>query len=206
MNLKKWTLLVAMMGVLLAAAFANDGNEINKNRADFIKERKAYFKEKIKPIIDAQRNKLETLISIDDKKEIVRLREEIMKQRLIQNEFMSEARTSHIKGEEVNEDLWMEISAQRIVIENLIDHAKIIANNYRPDIDDLLIDLREERKERQGQMRPQRGEFEGYGRFKGRRSLELGSFAEMGRGFGYGMRGGGGFGIVMFLLWDVSRG
>ena len=120
MNLKKWTLLVAMMGVLLAAAFANDGNEINKNRADFIKERKAYFKENIKPIIDAQRNKLETLISIDDKKEIVRLREEIMKQRLIQNEFMSEARTSHIKGEEVNEDLWMEINAQRIVMKILL--------------------------------------------------------------------------------------
>ena len=205
MDLKKWTLLVAMMGVLLATAFANDGNEINKNRADFIKERKAYFKENIKPKIDAQRNKLEASISAEDKKEIVRLREEIMNQRLLQIEFMFNARTSHIKGEEVDEDLLLEISAQRIVIENLNDNAKIIANKYRPEIDDLLVELREEGKEWQGQMRQQRGEFEGYGRFNGRRPMGSGSFAEMGRGFGYGLRGGG-FGIVMFLLWDVNRG
>ena len=204
MNLKKWTLLVAMMGVLLATAFANDGNEINKNRADFIKERKAYFKENIKPKLDAQRNKLEVSISAEDKKEIAKLREEVIREKLLQMEFMFEARSSRIKGEEVDEGLLMEIGAQRIVIENLYDQAKIIANNYRPEIDDLLTELREEGKEWRGRMRPQRGEFEGYGKFNGRRPMGSGQFTEMGRGFGPGSPGG--FGIVTFLLWDVNRG
>ncbi len=222
MNLKKWTLLVVMIGVLLATAFANDGNEIIKKRADFIKERKAYFKENIKPKIDAQRNKLETSISADDKKEIVKLRDEIMNQRLLQNEFIFNARASRIKGEEVDDDLMTEISVQRIVIENLYDKAKIIANKYRPEIDDLLAELREDGKEWRDQMRPGQDEFYGRHQFKGRRGMEQNlpgsigscfgsmsprSFRHMDKGSGHGFSGGGSsFGIAAFLLWDVNKG
>lgn len=216
MDLKKWTLLVAMMGVLLATAFANDGNKINKNRADFIKERKAYFKENIKPKIDAQRNKLEASISAEDKKEISKLREEVIKEKLLQNEFMFEIRSARIKGEEIDEGLYDEIRAQRIVIENLYDKAKIIANNYRPEIDDLLAELHEEGKEWRGRMRPQKGGFGSYGKFNGRNPMGAGSFCEMGRGMrhnSYGKMGRHfapgstrGFGISTFLLWDVNRG
>ena len=233
MDLKKWTLLVAMMGVLLATAFANDGNEINKSRADFMKERRAYFIENIKPKIDAKRNILEASISVEDSKEIARLNKEIREQRLIQNEFMSEARVSQIKGEEIDDGIVDEIRAQRIVIENLYDKAKIIANNYRPEIDDLLAELREEGQEWQGQMRPGQGEFYGRQQFNGRRGMgpqfsetngpgygSMGpqssgqngqgygsrgrSFGHMGAGFGPGSQGG--FGIVTFLLWDVNHG
>ena len=87
MKTKEWTLLVAMILVLIATAFANDNDEINQQRAKQVKERIAYFKENIKPKIDAQRNKLEPSISADDKKEINRLRDELLKQRLLENEL-----------------------------------------------------------------------------------------------------------------------
>lgn len=216
MNLKKWTLLVAMMGVLLATAFANGGNEVNKNRANFIKERKAYFLENIKPKIDAQRNKLEVSISAEDKKEISKLREEVIREKLLQNEFIFEMRSLQIKGEEIDEGLYDEIRAQRIVIENLYDKAKIIANNYRPEIDDLLAELSEEGKEWRGQMRGQKGEFEGHQRINGRKPMGSGSFGDMGIGMRHNSHGNpgrhfgpgsaGGFGIATFLLWDVNRG
>ena len=80
MNLKKWTLLVAMIGVLMVTAFANDGSEKYTNHEDRIKERRTFFKEKVKPKVDAQRNVLEESISDEDKKEISRLREELISQ------------------------------------------------------------------------------------------------------------------------------
>lgn len=219
MNLKKWTLLVAMMGVLLATAFANNGNEFNKNRADFLKERKAYFNEHIKPKVDEQRKKLEVSLTVEDKKEIARLREEIIKQRLLQNEFMFEARASHIKGGEVDEDLHLELQAQRIVIENLRDEAKIIANKYRPEIDDLVADLKVKFRENGRGLRYQNKGFNNRMGFHGNRGNHgkrgpngPGNSGMMGNGFGYRSPGGfghrspGGFDIASFLLWDVNRG
>jgi hypothetical protein len=205
MDFRKWTLLVAMMGVLFATAFANDENEIAKNRADFMKERKAYFKENIKPKIDAQRTKLEASISEEDKNEIARLREEVMNQRLIQNEFVFEAHADRIKGKEVNEDLRLEIRAQHIVIENLLDKAKIIANKYRPEIDDLLEEVKVQRGELERPMRYHKGEFANRKGYGNRGSFDgHGHEGMMGRGPGHGTRGD--FGIVTFLLWDVNRG
>jgi hypothetical protein len=205
MNVKKWTLLVVMMGVLLATAFANVGNEITKDRVDFMKERKAYFKENIKPKIDAQRKILEASLSVEDKKEISSLREEIINQRLLQNEFMFSARASHIKGEEDDEGLILELKAQRIVIENLQDEAKIIANKYRPEIDDLLAELKESGTEWKENMRPNREEYKGRNSHHGQRGHRgPDGNAPMGRGFGHGSRQE--LGLVTFLLWDVNRG
>lgn len=214
MNLKKWTLLVAMMGVLLATAFANNGNEINKNRTDFLKERKAYFNEHIKPKVDEQRKKLETSLTVEDKKEIAILREEIIKQRLLQNEFMFDARASHIKGDDVDEDLLLEIKAQRIVIENLRDDAKIIANKYRPEIDDLVSDLKAIHRENGKGMRYNNREFNNRRKGgQGRRGADgPGQSARMDHrfghrfGHGFGYESTRGFDIVSFLLWDVNRG
>lgn len=211
MNLKKWTLLVAMMGVLLATAFAKNGNEINKNRADFLKERKAYFNEHIKPKVDEQRKKLEASLTAEDKKEITALREEIIKQRLLQNEFMFEARTSHIKGGEVDEDLLLEVQAQRIVIENLRDVAKLIANKYRPEIDDLVADMKADFKEDGRGLRYQNKGFNNRRGAPGERGFQgnrcpngPGNSGMMGNG--YGSRSSRGFDIATFLLWDVNRG
>ena len=204
MDFKKWTLLVAMMGVLLVTAFANDENEIAKNRADFMKERKAYFKENIKPKIDAQRTKLEASISAEDKNEIARLREEVMNQRLMQNEFVFEAHADRIKGKEVDEGLRLEIRAQHIVIENLHDQAKIIANKYRPEIDDLLEEINAQRGELEGPMRYNKGEFEAR-KGNGKRGANGHGYEGMrGRGPGHGAPRD--FGIATFLLWDVNRG
>ncbi len=205
MNMKKWTLLVAMIGVLLVTAFANDKDETRKNRAEQYKERRAFFKENIKPKVDAQRTKLEASISQDDKKEIERLREEIISQRLLENEFFHEARAMRIKGEEVSEDLILELKAQRIVIENLNDEAKLIANKYRPEIDDLLAEIKNDREEWREGMRPDRAEFRGrhgYKDGKGYRSSE--EIHPMSRRFNHGSRQG--LGLVTFLLWDVNRG
>lgn len=204
MNVKKWTLLVVMMGVLLATAFAIDENEITKNRADFMKERKAYFKENIKPKIDAQRNKLESSISDKDKNEIARLREEMMNERLMQNEFIFEGRAARIKGEETDEGLRLEIRAQHIVIENIHDKAKIIANKYRPEIDDLLAEIKTLRKENGSHMRYHKREFENRNRNGRKRSHG----PEHGRMMGLGSGNGSprDFGIVTFLLWDANRG
>ena len=214
MNFKKWTLLFAMMGVLLATAFANDENESANNRADFIKERKAYFEENIKPKIDAQRTKLEASISEEDKNEIDRLRNEVIEQRLMQNQFMFEAHASRIKGEEFDEGLRMEIRAQHIVIENLFDEAKIIANKYRPEIDDLLEEIKAQRNGKGNPEGRNNGEFEnrkGQGH-KGANGQGRGEM--MGRGPGHGGMMGRGprgerpgeLGIATFLLWDVNRG
>ncbi|MCG8305990.1 MAG: hypothetical protein MI975_01275 [Cytophagales bacterium] len=205
MNVKKWTLLFAMIGVLLVTAFANDGNETAADRRDQFKERRAFFKENIKPKVDAKRNILEKSISDADKKEIVRLREELISQRLIENEFFFEARASRIKGEEVSEDLIDELKAQRIVIENLYDEAKLIANKYRPEIDDLLVELREDRKEWSEKMKPEGRKFEGKRGQAGRRGpFGHEDFPPMGRRFGSG--GEGRLNVVTFLLWDVNRG
>lgn len=216
MNAKKWTLLVVMVGVLLATAFANDGKEINKNRADFMKERKAYFKEHVKPLIDAQRKILDTSLKDEDKKEIAALREEIIKQRLLQNEFRFDARTDHIKGDEVNEDLLLELQAQKIVIENLRDEAKIIANKYRPEIDDLVADLKTSYRENGKDMKDRNMQFNHRKGGQGKRGQYGPNETQM-RGDGFGHRNGrgsgpgigqgspGGFDIVSFLLWDVSR-
>jgi hypothetical protein len=208
MNMKKWTLLVAMMGVLIATAFAGEGNEANKNRADFLKEQRTYFKENIKPVMDKHRNELEPSISAEDKKEVARLREEIIKQKLMQNEFMFEARASRIKGEDVDEGLFEEIKTQHIFIENLYDEAKLIANKYRPEIDDLLASVKEEGKEWRGQRHERSERFDGN---KGRKGDRGGNgrygrqhSGEMGHGFGPEPRRE--INLVTFLLWDVNRG
>ncbi len=234
MNLRQWILLVAMMGVLFATAFANDPDELKQKRSEMMKERYDYFKENIKPKVDAERNKLETSISTADKKEIARIREDIIKQKLMENEFMFEARQSMIKGEGFKEGLWQEIEAQRIVIENLYDQAKLIANKYRPEIDNLVADLREDLRDEFAKQDPEqpdrrgpRGQ-DGAGRGPMGREGRPGPGPDMQNGFGPGMRGGsemgnhpgfglepsGGFGlgngrgidIVEFLLWDVNRG
>ena len=203
--MKELILVAAMMGVLLVTAFANDENEIEDKRADFRKEQRAYFKENIKPKVDAQRNILEESISATDKKEIARLREEIIKQKLIENEFLFQARAAHIKGEEFNEGLETELQAQQIVIENLLDKAKIIANTYRPQIDDLLASVKDDLAENRPEMNGPKGDFSRGKNDQHRRgSNERGSFEPMNRGFGHNMHGD--LGIVAFLLWDVNRG
>ena len=70
MNVKKWTLLVAMIGALLVTAFAKDKDEVNDERRARMEMRREYFKENIKPKVDAQRSEFETKISAEDKKEI----------------------------------------------------------------------------------------------------------------------------------------
>ena len=79
-----------------------------------------------------------------------------------------------------------------------------------------LTHLNEEEKEWRGQMRPQKGEFEGHKRISGRRPIGSGSFGDMGTGMWHNSHGetgrrfnhgsAGGFGIATFLLWDVNRG
>jgi len=215
MDMKKWTLLVAMIGVLFATAFANDNDEIEKRREEVWKERRTFFKENVKPKVDAKRNELDASISAEDKQQIDKLRAEIISEMLIQNEFFFEARASRIKGEEADEALMMELRAQRIVIENLHDEAKLIANKYRPEIDDLISDLRGELKADQKNMPARRGpEKEMHDKGKGDHSKGAGMRNE-GRGFHGGgpdgfERGGprrNGFtDVVGFLLWDVDRG
>jgi hypothetical protein len=227
MSKRQIILLVAMMGVLFTTAFANDNNEAKKDRSDIRKERRIYFQENIKPKVDAQRTKLEASLSESDKKEIKRLREEIIKQRLMQNEFQSEARAARIKGDSFDEGLYDEIQAQRIVIENLMDQAKLVANKYRPEIDelvtDLRADLRDQLMEDRDEIRQRRdGSGQGYGpgrRGQGPRGANKnrsfgrghdGEFGPMRGGFGrggFGMPGArGSLDIVAFLLWDVERG
>jgi hypothetical protein len=220
MKTKQWILVVSMMGVLFATAFANDNNRAEKDRLEHMKERVEFFKENVKPKVDAQRSKLEEDLSTQDKAEIERLREELIKQRLMANELRFEARTARIKGEEFDEGLWQEIEAQKIVIENLMDEAKIIANKYRPEIDDLVSELREQLKEDVKEKRADVGERgEKYGR-RGAgpghkdgsgREFKEGPHGRMGHGrdnFGRGFAPGmdGRLNIVTFLLWDVSRG
>ena len=225
MDLKRWTLLVTMIGALLVTAFANDKDEIVKNREDQLKERIAFFKENIKPKVDAQRNKLEPSISPEDKNEINRLRGEIIKQRLMENEFIFEARAARIKGEGFDEGLWQEIGAQRIVIENLQDQAKLIANKYRPEIDALVADLREDLREERGNIDPRWGgsgqgygnDRRGHGNANGFNSRSYRQGPQTGAGTGPGFNRGfgpqdfdhdfnGRLNIVAFLLWDVNRG
>lgn len=230
MNKRQWVLVVAMMGVLFATAFAEGNEDVNKQRTELMKERYLFFKENIKPKIDTQRNKLEGSLSAEDKKEIAKLREEIMKQRLMQNEFLSDARELRIKGEPFDEGLWQEIEAQRIVIENLHDQAKLIANKYRPEIDDLVADLRieirDEMQGKRGDIGPGRnGSGPAYG--KGDRGDGFRN-GQRGRGYGQGNPGrfgngrelhngigmhpfggpmtGGRLDIASFLLWDVTKG
>ncbi len=230
MNKRQWILTIAMMGVLFATAFAKGNDDESNSRSKLIKERYTFFKENIKPKIDTERNKLEASLSGDDKKEINRLRENIMKQRLLQNEFLFQAREARIKGEPFDEALWQEIEAQHIVIENLHDQAKLIANKYRPEIDEMVADLRteirEEVQEQRTDIGPRRDDLNPRNG-KGRRS-EAFREGRGGRGFGpedqvrngFGGRFDDGYGIhnygpswdrgrldiVDFLLWDVNRG
>lgn len=204
MKTKEWILVVAMMGVLFVTAFADDSTTNNDERAKFRKEQKAYFLENIKPKIDAQRNILEKSISADDQKEILRLREEIIKQLLFENEFIFEARALRIKGEEVGESLITEMQAQRIVIENLNDQAKIIANKYRPQIDNLLTEIKTIHNPASPYGLPGM-DFNKRNEFQGRRGQQDHEIQDLwGNGFGSGPRRD--FGIVQFLLWDVNRG
>lgn len=205
MDMKKWTLLVAMIGALLVTAFASDGFENIENRNDQIKERKAFFKNNIKPKVDAQRNILEKSISDKDKKEIARLRAELISQRLMQNELFHDVRAERIKGNEVSEDLITELKAQRIVIENLYDNAKIIANKYRPEIDDLLEELKEDRKEWTEQMRSEGRSGEGRRPRFGKRGPHSQEDLQ-GRRIDFHGRRAEGLNVVVFLLWDVNRG
>lgn len=223
MKTKQLILLIAMMGVLFATAFAGDEESYRKKRSELMKERYTFFKENIKPIIDSKRNELEPSISSEDKKEIEQIREEVIKQKLLLNEFQFEAREARIKGEEFNEGLWQEIEAQHIVIENLYDKAKLIANRYRPEIDDMVADLRESiRDERSEQFEDRDEKFRGRtGRadreeFRGR-GFERGVHPRMSRRFalhnaagpGMGFPGPGfgeGMNIVAFILWNVDRG
>lgn len=219
MKIKEMILVAAMMGVLIATAFANDNDELRQRRSELMKERIANFKENIKPKIDAQRNILDNSLSTEDKSEIARLRQEIIKQRLMENEFLFEARAARIKGEDFDEGLWQEIEAQKIMIENLRDQAKLIANKYRPEIDDLVSDLRVEIREEVVEQRPAtKGRGQQYD--DGRRGPRQEGFNGRGNGFGphAGNRGRAGFDrgvgpnmngrldIVSFLLWDVNRG
>jgi hypothetical protein len=195
MNVKQWMLSVAMMGVLFATAFANDPDELRQRRSELMKERYEYFKENIKPRIDTERNKLETSLSADDKKEIARIREEVIKQKLMENEFLAEARESMIKGEGFKEGLWQEIEAQRIVIENLYDQAKLIANKYRPEIDDLVADLKEDLRDELIEQNPR--QFDGRANRRGLRGQNgpgRGAMMGRGNGAGYGPCMQGGFG------------
>ena len=224
MKTKHFVLIVVMMGVLFATAFAGNPDETNKKRSELIKERYEYFKANIKPKVDAERNKLETTLSEADKKEISRIREEIIKQKLMENQFLSEARAARIKGEPFSEGLWLEIEAQKIVIENLYDQAKLIANKYRPQIDDMVTELRANLREVSESARPESGRMDGrrgYGDNKGNapgRNYGEGHGDRFGHrgpnagGFGQGFNGGFGPGLnrgldmVSFLLWDVNRG
>ena len=223
MKTKQYFLLVAMMGVLFATAFAGNPDETNKKRSELMKERYEYFKVNIKPKVDAERNKLEATLSEADKKEISRIREEIIKQKLMENEFLAEARAGMIKGEPFNEGLWMELNAQKIVIENLYDQAKLIANKYRPQIDDMVADLRESIRDESGTSRTDRGRMDvrrgqgdnrgnatggpRYGKGDGERFGQRGQ-SGLGHGFygGFGPGSHRGLDMVSFLLWDVNRG
>ena len=214
MNAKKWTLLVTMVVVLMATAFANEKDVTKDERRARMEMRRDYFKEHIKPKIDAQRNEFETSISAEDKEEIKRLRDEIISQRLMQNELFFESRAQRIKGEEVKESLLQELEAQRISIENLYDKAKLIANKYRPEIDEIVADLREDI----------RAEFQDYrnedGQLDGRRERQWRGPQGKGPGSPGGFHGRSGHGnawgfapdrfprmdLVGFLLWDSNRG
>ena len=202
----------------MATAFASEKDERIADRENQWNEHREYFKEHIKPKVDEQRNKLEESISAEDKKEINRIREEIISQRLMQNDLFHEARASWIKGEEVEEGLIQELKAQRIVIENLHDKAKLIANKYRPEIDDMVADLRDELRSERADHREMRGdEWQGRGR---RGEGPNGDARRNGpHGYSTGMQGDAPFGfgnqgpgrnrsmdVVRFLLWDVNRG
>jgi hypothetical protein len=223
MKMKQYFLLVAMMGVLFATAYAGNPDETNKKRSELMKERYEYFKNNIKPQVDVERNKLDATLSEADKKEIARIRTEIMNQKLKENGFLSEARAARIKGEPFNEGLWLEIDAQKIVIENLYDQAKLIANKYRPQIDDMLIALRaslrdvsESKRPESGRMDGRRGQGDNRGNATGGPRHGKGDgerFGQRGQsGLGHGFYGGFGPGshrgldMVSFLLWDVNRG
>jgi len=222
--------MIAMMGVLFATTFAKGNDDESNSRSKWMKERYTFFKENIKPVIDTERNKLEASISADDKKEVNRIREEIMKQRILENEFLFEARQARIKGEPFDEGLWQEIEAQHIVIENLYDQAKLIANKYRPEIDEMVADLRVELRETRQEERPNIGpgagnnsdqrygkvrRGDGYRDGRGVRGFGPGNHARNefrnGAHDGYGMHPFSGawdrgrLDIVRFLLWDVNR-
>lgn len=219
MRAKQMTLIVAIMGVFFATSYAFKPENPQDQRSERMKERYEYFKNNVKPKVDAERNKLEQTLSAEDKKEVTRIREAIIKQKLMENQLLFEARQGRIKGEEFNESLWLELNAQRIVIENLYDQAKLIANKYRPQIDEMVTGLRSELREEMLENRPRandnnarpgRGERYGQGGKYGRGDgMHRGFGPNQGRGIGIGGGFGPGMGhpldIAGFLLWDVNR-
>lgn len=175
MNLKKITLLVVLMGVLFTTTFAN-----NKKRHPS-QDRMSYFKEKVKPIVDSQRAKLEPSISNSDKQEISRLREEIFSQKLMEHAFISEVQSAKFKGEEVTDGDWLEIRVQQIMIDNLLDEAKVIADKYQPKMEGLLVSVNADLSSLQ------RGTVQGHHQTREENPVKS-------------------MDSVRFLLWDVNQG
>jgi capsule polysaccharide export protein KpsE/RkpR len=202
MDAKRWTLLIAMIGALMVTAFAKDGNENDEKREAVMKARRTYFKENIKPKVDAQRIKLEESLTTKDRQEVAFLREEMVNQKLILNEFLSEARAWRIKGEEMDEDLSLEIEAQRIVMDNLFDQAEVIVGKYHHEIDVLLAELRAERNTWRSQVQTISGSDESKA-FKGVRAEYQGAFEKAKPRCGH--RSEKEIGEIIFLLWDVNR-
>lgn len=202
MDAKRWTLLIAMIGALMVTAFAKDANGNDDKREAMMKARRAYFKVNIKPKVDAQRIKLEESLTTKDREEIAFLREEMLDQKLILNEFLSEARALRITGEEMDEDLSLEIKAQRIVMDNLFDQAEVIAGKYHQEIDVLLAELSAERNTWRSQMQMTSGST-GSKAFKEGRSEYQCAFekAKPRRG----CRSEQEMGEAIFLLWAVNR-
>ncbi|NJN24665.1 MAG: hypothetical protein HC819_01025 [Cyclobacteriaceae bacterium] len=206
--MKEWILVAAMMGVLLVTAMASDKTNDNDSWQDLRKERHAYFLEKVKPEIDASRNTLETSISAEDKNEINRLREDIVKQKLLESELRYELRNARIKGEKIDDALIAKLSTQHMEIENLYDRAKVVANKYRPQIDELLAGIELPRQNLNNSPRGRNYEQQGNrGQGQGRQGMQRNGNNPYGRskghGQGYGLRGG--FDITSFLLWDPNR-
>ena len=133
--MKKITLLVVLMGVLFTTTYANDENKSSQ------RDQRTYFKEQVKPKVDAQRVKLDPAISDSDKQEISRLREELIHQKRMEDALISEARTTQTNGENIGEDIWQEIMVEQIMIDNLLDEAKIIADKYEPQLQKLVASI-----------------------------------------------------------------
>ena len=187
MNTKKWTLWLAMMGVLFATAFANDPIDGDDGLRNGRTER---IIEKIAPVMDAQRAKLDAKMSDDDVTKVESLKKQLKDQRLMLHELNCEAGAARIKGEKPAESLRQEIRAQMTVIGNLYEDAEDIADKYEDAIEGLMEEVKAELQSMRGD-----GEKE----FQGRRPGGN-------RNFNGRSPHGGRFGQaapeVRFLLWD----
>jgi hypothetical protein len=189
MDTKKWTLLLAMMGVLIATAFANDPVDGEDGIRD---GRRDKMIEKIAPILDAQRAKLDEVMSTEDQEKVASIKSDLKDQRLMLHGLNCEAGASRIKGEKPDESLREEMRAQMTVIRNLYKEAGEIADKYEDTIEDLM----EEVKAGMQSLREE-GEKDGAGP----------GFREEGRRVNGGRRNPGGMFSrgtpeVRFLLWD----